>query len=258
MFDQLICSSIKKVNTGYWRVFIITSLIWVGMASGAVGVSIWAYDAYLTNRQDVTMVFPQPPYALPKKLGTQDPRPQKVVATRGLFSVQKVSENMTPSRTDSRDPLPDIGTIGDEVGVPDGDQNGKIGGRMDGLIDGIATDPIAKRTTQPPIPDRVEEVVKPPIQNVIHISKLDPGSVVRRIEPGYPEIAKRIKVSGTVVVEIVIDEQGNVVSARALSGNILLNAAAVSAARNWKWKPTILNGAPVKVVGTISFNFNLS
>ncbi len=73
--------------------------------------------------------------------------------------------------------------------------------------------------------------------------------------PEYPEIAKRAHASGSVTVEITIDETGNVISAHAVSGHPLLQAAAVSAARQASFAPTRLNGEPVKVAGLIVYNF---
>jgi protein TonB len=81
------------------------------------------------------------------------------------------------------------------------------------------------------------------------------GEAVRRTQPPYPPLAKAARVSGAVVVEITIDEDGNVISARAMSGHPLLKDAAVAAARGWKFRPTLLSGQPVKVIGTITFNF---
>ena len=83
------------------------------------------------------------------------------------------------------------------------------------------------------------------------------GSATRRVEPGYPPLAKAARVSGAVVVEVTVDEDGNVISARALSGHPLLKDAAVDAARGWTFTPTSLSGVRVKVIGTITFNFNL-
>jgi TonB family protein len=64
-------------------------------------------------------------------------------------------------------------------------------------------------------------------------------------------------VSGTVVVEVVVDADGNVKSARAVSGHPLLRDASVTAARQWKFTPTQLQGKAVEVVGTLTFDFNL-
>jgi len=74
-------------------------------------------------------------------------------------------------------------------------------------------------------------------------------------KPEYPAIARAAKASGTVTVDVVVDEEGNVVGARAVSGHPLLQAAAVSAARQAKFEPTRLDGEPVKVRGTLSYDF---
>ena len=63
------------------------------------------------------------------------------------------------------------------------------------------------------------------------------------------------EVSGVVLVAVVIDEQGNVVEARAVSGPPHLHAAAVNAARLARFSPTLLMGEPVRVTGTLSYNF---
>lgn len=82
------------------------------------------------------------------------------------------------------------------------------------------------------------------------------GSAIRRVEPIYPEEAKKKGISGSVVVKVTVDEEGNVISANALKGHKLLRKAAIEAAKGWKFSPTSLSGKPVKVVGTLSFFFN--
>lgn len=74
-------------------------------------------------------------------------------------------------------------------------------------------------------------------------------------EPVYTPVARAAKASGTVVVQVTVDEDGNVVSAQAVSGHPLLQAAAVAAARGAKFSPTKLSGQPVKVTGVIQYNF---
>lgn len=83
------------------------------------------------------------------------------------------------------------------------------------------------------------------------------GHAVFRAEPLYPAAAKKERVSGTVVVEVTVNETGNVISSRAVCGPDLLVPAAVEAARKWRFAPTLLSGVPVKVIGTITFNFHL-
>jgi TonB family protein len=83
------------------------------------------------------------------------------------------------------------------------------------------------------------------------------GYAIMRVEPAYPPVAKQQRVHGAVVVEVTVDECGNVMAARAIVGPAELRDAAVSAARGWKFAPTRLLWKPVKVIGTITFNFNL-
>ncbi len=61
--------------------------------------------------------------------------------------------------------------------------------------------------------------------------------------------------SGTVSVQVTIDEEGNIISAHAVSGHPLLYAASVEAAMKAKFTPTLLCGKPVKVTGVITYNF---
>ena len=81
------------------------------------------------------------------------------------------------------------------------------------------------------------------------------GKAISLPKPAYPPIAKAAHASGTVVVQVLIDENGNVVSAHAVSGHPLLQGAAVGAARQARFSPTKLSGQPVKVTGVIQYNF---
>jgi TonB family protein len=75
--------------------------------------------------------------------------------------------------------------------------------------------------------------------------------------PAYPPIAKTAKASGTVVVEVVVDEKGQVETARAVSGHPLLQQAAIAAAKQARFKPALQGGKPVKVRGMLTYNFEL-
>jgi periplasmic protein TonB len=64
-------------------------------------------------------------------------------------------------------------------------------------------------------------------------------------------------VQGTVTVQITVDRDGNVTEAKAVSGHPLLQQAAVAAARQARFKPTLLSGQPVRVLGVVTYNFVL-
>ena len=76
-------------------------------------------------------------------------------------------------------------------------------------------------------------------------------------KPAYPPAAKAAKASGTVVVQVLVDERGNVMTADAVSGHPLLRSAAEQAARIAHFRPTLEGGKPVKVKGTITYQFSL-
>lgn len=81
------------------------------------------------------------------------------------------------------------------------------------------------------------------------------GKAIRLVTPPYPAIARSAHASGQVSVQVLIDENGNVISATPTSGHPLLRAAAQSAAMASKFSPTKLSGQPVKVNGVIIYNF---
>jgi TonB family protein len=81
------------------------------------------------------------------------------------------------------------------------------------------------------------------------------GKAISLPQPLYPPIARAAHASGTVVVQVVVDENGNVISAKAISGHPLLQAAAVEAAKQAKFSPTKLMGQPVKVSGVLQYRF---
>ena len=81
------------------------------------------------------------------------------------------------------------------------------------------------------------------------------GKAINLPKPAYPAIAKAAHAAGTVTVQVLIDENGSVVSAKAVSGHPLLQAVAVAAARQARFSPTKLSGQPVKVTGVIQYNF---
>jgi VWFA-related protein/TonB family protein len=97
-----------------------------------------------------------------------------------------------------------------------------------------------------------DEAAKPPLSGGV----LN-GKALRLPVPIYPHAARNSGAQGRVVVEVMIDEQGRVVEARAVSGHSFLLQAAVQAARQARFTPALLSGQPVKVRGTINYVFTL-
>ena len=106
--------------------------------------------------------------------------------------------------------------------------------------------------SEPPPPKKEPTPTSPP--KVISGGVLN-GKAISKPQPAYPPIAKAAGASGTVSVQVLVDERGNVISANAVSGHALLRQSAVAAARQAKFSPTLLSGQPVKVTGVIIYNF---
>jgi len=83
------------------------------------------------------------------------------------------------------------------------------------------------------------------------------GSAIRKVKPAYPQIAKAVRASGPVQVQVTISEEGAVIGAVVLNGHPTLRNAALEAARQWAFSPTKLSNVPVKVQGILTFNFTL-
>jgi protein TonB len=115
------------------------------------------------------------------------------------------------------------------------------GGRIDGI--GIPA------PAPPPPP-----VDKPPVR--LHSGIQAPRKIVD-VAPVYPPLARETHVQGVVILEVVIDDDGDVASARVLRSVTLLDQAAVEAVRRWRFSPARLNGEAIPVVMTVTVNFTL-
>ncbi len=79
----------------------------------------------------------------------------------------------------------------------------------------------------------------------------------RDVRPIYPAEAQAAGVTGVVIIEATIDPAGRVSDAKVLRSIPILDQAAVEAVRQWEFTPTLLNGAPVPVIMTVTVNFTL-
>jgi TonB family protein len=80
---------------------------------------------------------------------------------------------------------------------------------------------------------------------------------IKDVRPVYPDIALTAGVQGIVILEVIIDETGGVRNAKVLRSIALLDQAALDAVYQWRFTPTLLNGAPVEVIMTVTVNFVL-
>jgi periplasmic protein TonB len=106
----------------------------------------------------------------------------------------------------------------------------------------------------PPLPP------PPPVTNAEPVRRggnVQAANLIHQVNPIYPPFARQARVQGAVVMEAVISKDGSIESLHVVSGHPLLNQAAVDAVKQWKYRPTLLNGEPVEVITTVTVTFNL-
>ena len=122
---------------------------------------------------------------------------------------------------------------------------------------------LAKKQTQPaPKPVEVENDAAKKPENVANVSsgvfdygRLDASLATRMVTPAYPAMARNMRAEGQVTVAVELDEEGEVTSAKAVSGHAMLRSSAEDAAKRSKFKPAMIDGKPAKATGQIIYNF---
>jgi len=165
-----------------------------------------------------------------------------MLSTGGLRTPTKIPQKIQMIKEDEAPPP--VATGGVVGGVPGGIPGGQLNGVIGGIIS--ATSNIAPRVTLA-APTRVR------------ISQgVTKGLLVHREEPTYPPLARAARVQGEVVLSAVIGTNGEIQNLQLVSGHPMLVPAALAAVRQWRYKPYLLNGAPVEVETTITVIFTLS
>jgi protein TonB len=184
---------------------------------------------------------PPPPAAAPTVAPRTRPTRPNLTYTQGkLTAPASIPKKISLDNTDG---VPDAGVVG---GVPGGVPGGQLGGVLGGVIGGTGT--------SVPIPPAQQPAAK----RIVRVgSSLKAPRQTFSVQPEYPTLARQAHIGGTVVVNAVIDEHGNVVQARAVNGHPLLIPAALRAVLQWKYEPTLLNGTPVAVEMEVTVHFTL-
>jgi len=122
-----------------------------------------------------------------------------------------------------------------------------------GIISSVPT------AAPPPPPPPVKQEVKPQAPRRITVGgNVQQAMLIYQPKPVYPPLAKQARIQGTVRFTAIIGRDGTIQNLTVVSGHPLLVQAATEAVRQWRYKPTLLNGEPVEVVTQIDVNFTLS
>jgi TonB family protein len=265
MFNNLIESSSharEYKRRGSFLLF-TTGVYAILLVLGGVA-SIYAYDARLEEQSleivrllPLVEVVPAQPEAVSRpNQPRENSRNDSGVTERATAMLSVNHPEVVPPEISTapnvNKPLPDHGIYA--VTGRDRDAAGPVAGPGVPGVGGRVAVPPAQVTMpdQPPLPP---DPPKPP--RVISKGPIT-GLAISLPKPNYSEIAKRARIQGQVSVQVLIDETGRVVSAKAVSGHPLLTLDAQKAALQARFSPTKLGDQPVRVSGVITYNFVLS
>jgi protein TonB len=230
--------------------FLISLLINLSILAAPAFAGLYFTDSINLKQFEQTFLVappppPPPPPAAPTVVKVMPPH--KVFENAGKLVAPTVIPKTIADIRESPLP-PDVDGNGVAGGVPGGVAGGSMGGVIGGLIGGVTTAaaaPIAPKDNRPKAPIRVGGRVREP-------------KATFRLEPSYPTLARQAHISGTVIIDAVLDEHGNVVEMKVVSGPPLLIQAALDAVGRWKYEPTYLNDEPVSVQLNVTVTFRLN
>jgi len=257
MFDNLVESSSHREDLTRKGSFIgITLLIYGVMLVTFFIAGIYLYDAHLSEMELelTTLVAPVPvPQQKQEVQQKQEAKPvkteQNVDVRRDLIARVDMTQLVPEKVSAKASEVPPV-REGVVTRVGNADSNAAVAMPSGPGTGTVVSAPAVKTIEEPPPPPEEKPKPRAPVSGGV----LN-GKAISLPKPSYPPIARAAHASGTVVVQVLIDENGSVVSATAVSGHPLLTQAAVNAARQAKFSPTKLSGQPVKVTGVIQYNF---
>ena len=101
-------------------------------------------------------------------------------------------------------------------------------------------------------------VAPKPVVREFRTSSMLEGSLIRRVQPVYPPLARGARIQGSVILAALISKAGTMENLRLISGHPMLVPAAINAVSQWRYRPYILNSEPIEVETQITVNFTLS
>jgi len=189
----------------------------------------------------------------PISWGTPPPPPAPQIHREHVTTLNQsnISENrlITPPSIP-----PHVAQIAETTAPPQVNYNsrpGVEGGTGTGSPDGVWN--AIGASLRPP----VAMPAPPPTIRQFRTSSMLQGSLVHRVEPVYPPMARMARVQGAVVLEAVISKTGTMQNLRLISGHPMLVPVAIEAVSQWRYKPYLLNGEAIEVETQITVNFIL-
>ena len=265
MFNNLIESSSHAKEfkrRGSFLLFTTATYVILFVVTGVI--SIYAYDAHLEEQTlEITLISPQDFAPQPDPAPASQPnRPRET--SNDTHAITERAEAMLSVNHPEVTP-PTIGTTPNvNPPIPEGRDYAITGRNYDPGPAGGPPSPAGSggRALVPsrqlvPADDQPPPPPEPPKPPKIVSKGVITGLATYLPKPVYTEMAKRVRAQGSVSVQVLIDETGRVVSAKAVNGSPFLTVEAQKAAMQARFAPTLLSNQPVKVSGVITYNFVL-
>jgi len=245
MFDEMVVSSPNPSKTKKPMTVVLSAVVQIAFLGILILVPL-IYTEALPKTMMATMLTapPPPPPPPPPPVATQivKVKPQVHLMDAGKLVQPRVIPKETKIIKEEAEP--DMGSIGAVGGVPGGVAGGSMGGVLGGVIGGVGT--------APPPP-------KPKQTGPVRVGgNVQAAMLINRVQPIYPPLARQTRISGTVRLHALISKNGTIEQLEVLSGHPLLQQAALDAVRQWRYRPTLLNGEAVEVDTTVDVIFSLN
>jgi periplasmic protein TonB len=246
-FSEAVLLDENRFKTGSKTLKVFVSVVThVVVISIPILFGLFFTDTINIKQFAATLLVAPPPPPPPPPPATA-PLVKTVVKPRFLSSGKLFAPTVIPKEiADIKEaPLEPESFGGVAGGVPGGVPGGQMGGVLGGVIGGVlntAAKPVAPTGKSAPI--RVGGRVRPP-------------KPIIQVKPEYPTLARQARIQGQVQIDAVLDEQGNVVEMKIVSGPPLLYQAALDALKKWKYEPTYLNDQPIAVQMIVTITFVL-
>jgi protein TonB len=266
MFTNLVeSSSHAKEFKRRGSFFLFTTATYVVLFVVTGVISISAYDARL-EEQNLELVTLLPPYELVPDQPAPAAQPDQPRRTNDNNNESNITERADPMLSVNRpESVPEGVSTAPNKNPPIPDhgpwawtgRNREAGGTPAGPGSPFGTGQALPPRQQVEIeePPPAPEPPRPPkIQSLGVIT----GKASSLPQPAYPPIARQLGIQGRVSVQVLIDEQGRVISATAMDGHPMLAGAAQRAALQARFSPTTLSRVPVKVSGVITYDFKIN
>lgn len=256
MFEQTFVQTGKTHTT--WTV-VISALVQVGLLIVLVILPMIYFDVLPSATLQSFLVAPPPPPPPPPPPAATPVIKQVKIIPR-MFDAGKLMVPKTIPKEVAiikEDELPPAAAgIGGVVG---GVPGGVAGGTPGGVLGSILTQTNALAPPPPPPPPPKKDAPPPPPRRVTIGGNVQAALLVYGPKPQYPPLARQARISGVVHLHAFISKEGTIQTLTVIPpAHPLLAPAALEAVRQWRYKPTMLNGEPVEVETTIDVSFMLA